>query len=96
MTIKGHSFTQHPKEVGMTYFQHLRFALNLARLTFAAGFASLLHAIFPFLFVTTTSRITYKLHTLLKIRLPKEEMHLVGKTDKDSHPRKAQFHKTGS
>ena len=96
MTTKGHSFTQHPKEVGMTYFQHLRFALNLARLTFAAGFASLMHAIFPFLFVTTTSRITQKLHTLLKTRLPEEEMQSVGKTNKDNHPRKAQFRKTGS
>ena len=65
-------FTEHPNEVGMTYFQHVKFALNLARLTFAACLASLVHSVFPFLFVTTTSRITKILYRLLKSRLPED------------------------
>jgi hypothetical protein len=75
MTIKAADFTKHPRDVGMTYFQHFRFALNLARLTFAACGASLVHAVFPFLFVNTTSKIISRLYFLLKSRIPNENLN---------------------
>jgi len=65
-------FNEHPEEVGMTYFQHFWFALNLARQTGKACFASLIHAFLPFLFTKTTSNTIFRLHDILKIRLPKE------------------------
>jgi len=76
--MKDNSFTKHPEEVGMTYMQHFRFAMNLFQLAFRACLASLIHAFFPFLFVTTTSSITFTLHHLLKTRYPKNNLHSVG------------------
>jgi len=61
-------FTKHPAEVGMTYIEHALFALSLARNTVLMTMASLIHAFFPFLFVTFTSRKIEQLHELLKKR----------------------------
>ena len=61
-------FTQHPAEVGMSYFEHARFALMLSRKTFLMALASLVHAFFPFLFVTYTSRKIYQTNKLLQNR----------------------------
>lgn len=55
-------FTKHPNQVGMTYIQHLVFALNLARMLLVCVICSLIHAFFPFLFTTYTSTIIRKLH----------------------------------
>jgi hypothetical protein len=65
-------FTEHPKKVGMNYTQHFRFAMNLAFHTLKATLASVVHAVFPFLFTTTTSRTVIKLYQLLKSRLPED------------------------
>ncbi len=57
-------FTAHPASVGETYGQHFRFALGVGvRMTFG-GFAAMIHAVFPFLFVTTASRILDELNAL--------------------------------
>ncbi len=61
-------FTQHPAEVGMSYPEHARFALMLARKTFLMALASLIHAFFPFLFVTYTSRKINQINKLLQNR----------------------------
>ncbi|MEP7083652.1 MAG: DUF6356 family protein [Betaproteobacteria bacterium] len=56
------SFSEHPASVGETYFQHMGVALTFGFTLLAAGFACLVHALFPFLF-TTTARVTIqKLH----------------------------------
>lgn len=65
-------FTKHPIEVGMTYRQHLRFALMLARRTFAASLASIAHAFFPFLFTITTSNTVFELYGILKFRIKQD------------------------
>ena len=62
-------FIKHPKEVGMSYMEHARFALYLARKTFTIAIASVVHAIFPFLFVTYTSSQLNRLNNLLKERV---------------------------
>ncbi len=49
-------FTAHPRSVGESYFQHLRFALRFGAKMTAGGLAAILHALFPFCFVTTASR----------------------------------------
>lgn len=54
-------FTAHPQTVGETYFGHMAFAAWFAsRLGLAAG-AAIVHAILPFLFETTASRIVREL-----------------------------------
>jgi len=55
-------FTNHPQTVGETYFGHMAFAAWFAsRLALAAG-AALVHALLPFLFETTASRIVRELY----------------------------------
>jgi hypothetical protein len=61
-------FTEHPSEVRMTYLEHTRFALMLSRKTLACAFASLVHAFFPFLFVTHTSTTIKKLNRIFEER----------------------------
>jgi hypothetical protein len=50
-------FTAHPASVGETYVQHCRFALRFGTRMLTGGAAAIVHALFPFLFVTTASRI---------------------------------------
>lgn len=52
----GNPFTTHPYAVGETYLQHSRVAGSVGLKLIAAGFACLVHAVFPFLFETTGSR----------------------------------------
>ena len=54
-------FTHHPAAVGETYLGHLAFAAWFASRLFAAGAAALVHALLPFLFETTASRIVREL-----------------------------------
>lgn len=56
------AFTEHPKDVGMTYMEHLKFALSLSRLLFTLAMFSLVHAIFPFLLTKTVSTRIKELH----------------------------------
>ncbi len=55
-------FTEHPQSVDETYFGHMWFALRFFALLMAAAMAALIHAIFPFLFETTASRIIARLY----------------------------------
>ncbi|MEO1252018.1 MAG: DUF6356 family protein [Pseudomonadota bacterium] len=56
------AFTKHPESVGETYTQHMGMAFSFgARLIFA-GFACLVHGLFPFLFTTTGKDCIRRLH----------------------------------
>lgn len=48
-------FTDHPKSVDETYFQHAAFAGGFAVKLFAAGGCALIHAVIPCLFAKTAS-----------------------------------------
>lgn len=63
-------FTKHPNEVGMTYIEHFKFAFYLFRTLFCCSIASLVHAVFPFLFVTYTSTRIKQLNETFKKRIP--------------------------
>ena len=54
-------FTAHPHDVGETYLEHGCFAGRYGIKMTLGGIAALLHAVFPFLFQTTGSRITREL-----------------------------------
>ncbi|MDQ6916253.1 MAG: DUF6356 family protein [Pseudomonadota bacterium] len=49
-------FTAHPASVGETYAQHCRFAFRFGLRMTIGGLAAMLHALLPFVFVTTASR----------------------------------------
>ena len=55
-------FTRHPATVGETYGGHLTFATGVGGRMVLAGFACMLHGIFPFLFERTGSRTILDLH----------------------------------
>ena len=49
-------FTSHPASVGESYGEHLAFALAFGAPMAMGGLAAIVHAVFPFLFITTASR----------------------------------------
>jgi len=55
-------FTEHPASVGETYGQHLHHAGYFGIRMMFAGFACLIHALLPFLFVKTGSLAITELH----------------------------------
>jgi hypothetical protein len=54
-------FTAHPASVGETYSHHMRFACRFGVRMLLGGAAAVVHSMFPFLFVTTASRINDEL-----------------------------------
>lgn len=67
----------HPTEVCMTYFQHMKFSLYLSYTFSKAAMCALCHAIYPDIFITHSSDTISKLS---------EEMKKIGcrKEKKDS------------
>jgi len=55
-------FTEHPQSVGESYGEHARFAFSFALKLFAAGGAALVHAVFPWMFEKTASRMVAELY----------------------------------
>jgi hypothetical protein len=66
---KVNIFIQHPREVNMTYLQHMLFALTLALTLLKSALASIIHAFFPFVFVSYSSSKIDMLHKLFQKRL---------------------------
>ncbi|RJY10027.1 DUF6356 family protein [Aurantiacibacter aquimixticola] len=56
------AFTKHPATVGETYFKHLAHAGGFGSRMVLGGLACIVHAIFPFLFIKTGSRLIADLH----------------------------------
>lgn len=54
-------FTEHPHSVGETYWQHLWFSLRSAVALFVASLAAVIHALCPFLCMSTASKIVAKM-----------------------------------
>ncbi len=55
-------FTAHPASVDESFGEHFLFALKFAALLFAAAGAALVHAVLPFMFEKTASKIIAKLY----------------------------------
>ena len=55
-------FTDHPRSVGESYLEHLRFACTFGTRMVTGGLACFFHGFLPFLFQTTGSRTVLGLH----------------------------------
>lgn len=55
-------FTRHPQSVGETYLEHLGMAGGFAATLLAAAVVCAIHAIFPFMFEKTGSRMIAELY----------------------------------
>ena len=64
-------FTAHPNDVGEGYLEHGLFACRYGAKMTWGGIAALIHAVFPFLFETTGSRITRELGETLEASRPR-------------------------
>ena len=56
------AFTDHPASVDETFGEHFFFAARFSGLLFLAAGAALVHAILPFMFEKTASRIVARLY----------------------------------
>lgn len=56
-------FTQHPNTAGENYFQHLCSAMSFALALAAGAVICMVHALLPFLFARTGSRIVTRLYS---------------------------------
>ncbi len=61
-------FLDHPHSVNESYFEHMAFAGWFAGKLLYAGFAALVHAILPFCFERTASRIIRELFETIDTR----------------------------
>lgn len=48
-------FTKHPKEVCMTYLEHLKFSISLGNIFFISFLKAYVHAFFPEIYKTSSS-----------------------------------------
>lgn len=55
-------FTDHPKSVGESYFEHMKVAGSFGSAMFMGSLACFVHAVIPCLFETTGSRKVRALH----------------------------------
>lgn len=55
-------FLEHPQSVDESYAEHAAFAAGFSVKLFAAAFAAMIHAILPFAFEKTASRIVADLY----------------------------------
>ena len=61
---RANLFTAHPASVGETYGEHLRFAAAFGARMTLGGLAAMVHAVLPFLFITTASRMLERLNAM--------------------------------
>ena len=62
-------FIEHPQSVGESYTEHLGVASSYGFRMIGAGFACLVHAVLPFLFVRTGSGTIVRLHDRMSARI---------------------------
>ena len=55
-------FTAHPQSVDENYFEHMAFAGKFSGKLFLAGFCALVHAVLPFMFEKTASRMIAEMY----------------------------------
>jgi len=67
------AFTEHPASVGETYFQHMGMAFSFGAKMVFAGFACLLHGLFPFLFKRTGKQCIETLHDRMVVNRDRRE-----------------------
>jgi hypothetical protein len=55
-------FTEHPRSLGESYWKHQRHALEFGLSMLRGGFACIIHALIPALFVRSASMTILRLH----------------------------------
>ncbi|MBO6837582.1 MAG: DUF6356 family protein [Alphaproteobacteria bacterium] len=72
------AFTKHPASVGESYTEHMGTAFSFAGPLLLAGLCCVVHAVLPFAFEKTGSRMISRLHDrMVAHRVRPENMHKV-------------------
>lgn len=58
-------FASHPNSVCMTYFEHLQFSGGLASTLLIGAIKAIVHAIFPNMYITSTTELVNELEKKL-------------------------------
>tara|TARA_B000000475_G_C15677084_1_gene316549 strand:+ start:215 stop:481 length:267 start_codon:yes stop_codon:yes gene_type:complete len=66
-------FNKHPSDVGMSYFRHMLLSLKFSIMLFIASIKAFLHALFPFMFETSTSDVVAKINKKLNSHCKKKD-----------------------
>lgn len=61
-----HNFTNHPKSVCMTYVQHFKFSIGLSFYFLKKSIQSLIHAVYPCCYITSSSDVQKELSIILR------------------------------
>lgn len=70
MTCFDNLFCKHPRDVGMTYCEHMFFSCNLSACFFCASVQACIHSIFPCLFQTSSTDYAHNISETI------ESMHI--------------------
>jgi Family of unknown function (DUF6356) len=73
------AFTEHPAEIGETYFQHLRFTAGMSLRFLLLSLTIVIHGLFPFLFTTTAGRHVERIYAEMKSRIPDDRQSRTGR-----------------
>ena len=57
---------RHPRSVCLTYFEHFRFSMSLARRFFVASLKAIVHAFIPCYYITSSTDIIQELQEDMK------------------------------
>ena len=68
------AFTQHPEDTGETYLEHLWFTFKISLRFAYVTLVILIHGLFPFWFVRTSSQQIEKVYGIMKSRIPKSRL----------------------
>ena len=75
--MSGNPFTEHPHQVGETYWEHMAAAAGVGLRMAGGALACFVHAVFPFLCVRTGSATIERLHRQIhrRVEAPNWERH---------------------
>jgi hypothetical protein len=79
------AFNEHPASVGEGYFSHMTMAIGFGVRMLYCGFACLIHAVLPFLFVKTGSATIARLHDTMVINRHRDASHEITGSSQSSH-----------
>ena len=66
-------FQEHPKSIGETYWEHMKFALSTAIKLQVAVISLAIHSVFPFLFTDFASKSLYSVVDDIELRAQKRK-----------------------
>lgn len=83
----GGALTRHLRCVDESYFQHCAHALRFAVTLLLAAFCCLIHALLPFLFEKTGSRLVERLHRDMVLQCQRQSARRQGSQPEPADPR---------